>query len=118
MELSVVWDCMQALNRLGKLNKITLTWIPGHQDILGMRSRTNWRNWGLKRTRFRGSSGSRSLQEGKLSKAGWRHLREAKQLMKCPQLNRAKDLLAMKRDKLRIDIGLFTGHVPHLYKLE
>jgi len=32
---SVIWDCIQALNKLGKLNKITLTWVPGHQGIFG-----------------------------------------------------------------------------------
>jgi len=26
---------MQALNRLEELNRMTLTWVPGHQDILG-----------------------------------------------------------------------------------
>ncbi|XP_020297722.1 uncharacterized protein LOC109862173 [Pseudomyrmex gracilis] len=34
-ESSVVWDCMQALNRLGERNNITLVWVPGHQDIQG-----------------------------------------------------------------------------------
>jgi len=40
--------------------------------------------------------------------------------MKYPQSNRAKDLLTLERDKLRIGIGLFTGHVSfreHLHKL-
>jgi len=44
-ELSVVRDCMQALNRLGDLNKITLTWIPSHQASSAMRSWTSWRSW-------------------------------------------------------------------------
>ncbi|XP_020296585.1 uncharacterized protein LOC109861372, partial [Pseudomyrmex gracilis] len=30
-ESSMVWNCMQALNELGKSNKITLIWVPGHQ---------------------------------------------------------------------------------------
>ncbi|XP_020297708.1 uncharacterized protein LOC109862160 [Pseudomyrmex gracilis] len=34
-ESSVVWDCMQALNKLGERNNITLVWVPGHQGIQG-----------------------------------------------------------------------------------
>ncbi|XP_020296446.1 uncharacterized protein LOC109861283 [Pseudomyrmex gracilis] len=34
-ESLVVWDCMQALNRLGKRNDITLVWVLGHQGIQG-----------------------------------------------------------------------------------
>jgi len=40
-----------------------------------------------------------------------KNCRWSKKLMKCLQPNRAKDLLAIKRNKLRIGIGLFTGHV-------
>jgi ribonuclease HI len=31
---SLVWECMQVLERLSKLNKATLVWIPWHQGIL------------------------------------------------------------------------------------
>jgi len=34
-ESSVVWDCIQALNKLGETNKITIVWIPGHQKLHG-----------------------------------------------------------------------------------
>jgi ribonuclease HI len=32
---SLVWECMQMLEKLSKFNKVTLMWIPGHQGILG-----------------------------------------------------------------------------------
>ncbi|XP_043287518.1 uncharacterized protein [Venturia canescens] len=32
---AIVWKCMQALNEAGKKNKVTLTWVPGHQGFYG-----------------------------------------------------------------------------------
>jgi ribonuclease HI len=32
---SLVWECMQVLEKLSKFNKVTLIWIPGHQGITG-----------------------------------------------------------------------------------
>ncbi|XP_020296935.1 uncharacterized protein LOC109861622, partial [Pseudomyrmex gracilis] len=32
-ESSMIWDCMQTLNRLSERNNITLVWVPGHQGI-------------------------------------------------------------------------------------
>jgi ribonuclease HI len=34
-ESSLVWKCMQVLEKLSKSNKVTLMWIPGHQGIPG-----------------------------------------------------------------------------------
>jgi ribonuclease HI len=34
-ESSLVWKCMQVLEKLSKSNKVTLMWIPGHQGIQG-----------------------------------------------------------------------------------
>ena len=31
-ESSLFWECMQVLGKLSELNKVTLVWIPGHQD--------------------------------------------------------------------------------------
>jgi len=44
----------------------------------------------------------------------------SKQLMESPQHNRTSELLVMNRSRLRLGIGLLTGHVAlrsHLYKL-
>jgi ribonuclease HI len=34
-ELSLVWECMQVLEKICKYNKVNLMWIPGHQGIPG-----------------------------------------------------------------------------------
>jgi ribonuclease HI len=34
-ESSLVWECLQVLEKLSKTNKVTLMWIPGHQGIPG-----------------------------------------------------------------------------------
>jgi ribonuclease HI len=34
-ESSLVWECMQVLEKLSKSNKATLMWIPGHQGTPG-----------------------------------------------------------------------------------
>jgi hypothetical protein len=34
-ESSLVWECMQVLEKLSKFNKVTLMWTPGHQEIPG-----------------------------------------------------------------------------------
>jgi ribonuclease HI len=34
-ESSLVWECMQVLQKLSKSNRVTLMWIPGHQGIPG-----------------------------------------------------------------------------------
>jgi len=100
------------LNRLGELNKMTLTWI-----IM------NWRNGREKENPVsriigvpfasRRKAGIKSwLERGHLS--FWRGAKGccwSKQLMKCLQSNRTKDPLALKRGKLRIGIRLLTNHV-------
>jgi ribonuclease HI len=32
-ESSLVWKCMQVLGKFCEFNKVTLVWIPGHQEI-------------------------------------------------------------------------------------
>jgi ribonuclease HI len=34
-ESSLIWECVQVLEKLSKSNKATLMWIPRHQGILG-----------------------------------------------------------------------------------
>jgi len=38
---------MQALNRLEELNRMTLTWALGHQDILGNEIADELARWGI-----------------------------------------------------------------------
>jgi hypothetical protein len=32
---SLVWECKQVLEKLSKYNRVTIMWIPGHQEIPG-----------------------------------------------------------------------------------
>ena len=34
-ESSLVWECIQVLEKLSKFSKVTSTWKPGHQEIPG-----------------------------------------------------------------------------------
>jgi ribonuclease HI len=34
-ESSLVWECMQVLEKLSKSNRVTLMWIPRHQGVPG-----------------------------------------------------------------------------------
>ena len=34
-ELALVWDSMQALEKLSGPNKVTLVWVPGHHRMQG-----------------------------------------------------------------------------------
>jgi len=78
----------------------------------------SWGDRGLKRTVLR-VFGIPFASEKKVIKTGAEHLsswsgvkgRWSKQLMKCPQSNRAKDLLVLERNKLWIGIELLTGYV-------
>ncbi|XP_020298245.1 uncharacterized protein LOC109862582 [Pseudomyrmex gracilis] len=131
-ESSVVWDCMQALNRLRDHNKITLVWVLGHQDIRGNEIADGLAKLG-------------TLEEPAGQKVGvffavekncirdqlkqehqdsWRKLkscRQARLLMSHPSSSRAKELLSMDRNRLKLSIGLLTGHWAfraHLYNVE
>ncbi|XP_020289696.1 uncharacterized protein LOC109857614 [Pseudomyrmex gracilis] len=89
-ESSVVWDCMQALNRLGEQNNITLVWVPGHQG------KNHIKDW-LKK-------------EHRISWEILKSCRQAKALMTQPLPGRTKELLTMSKYRQRLCIGLLTGH--------
>ncbi|XP_043271193.1 uncharacterized protein [Venturia canescens] len=129
---ATVWKCMQALNEAGKKNKVTLTWIPGHQGFYG-----NERADGLAK---RGTeippahqvvgvpfaTGKNIIQNG--LKRQHLHLwktrvgcRQAKLWMKEPNIGRTKELLGLGRVRLRVGIALLTGHIAlrsHLHTMD
>jgi len=130
-ESSVVWDCMRALNKLGESHELTLMWVPGHQGIPGNEAADRLAGLGTRtdpvapvvgvpfamgKNIIRGWSEKEHLNSWKLtSSCKW-----SKQLMKSPQHSRTNELLAMSKSRLRLGIGLLTGHVAlrsHLHKL-
>jgi hypothetical protein len=41
-ELALVWDSMQALEKLNGFKKVTLVWIPGNVEHREMKTLINW----------------------------------------------------------------------------
>ncbi|XP_032685191.1 uncharacterized protein LOC116850698 [Odontomachus brunneus] len=130
-ESAVVWDCMQALARLGESNKITLVWVPGHQGFLGNEIADELAKLGIQMdpaTQIVGVPFVTGINiiRGWLERehvGSWRAeggCRTAKQLMEQPSPGRANELLAMNRLRLKVGLGLLTGHITlrsHLNKL-
>ncbi|XP_032688015.1 uncharacterized protein LOC116852108 [Odontomachus brunneus] len=130
-ESAVVWDCMQALARLGESNKITLVWIPGHQGFLGNKIADELAKLGTQMdpaTQIVGVPFVTGINiiRGWLERehvGSWRAVggcRTAKRLMEQPSPGRADELLAMNRLRLKVGLGLLTGHITlrsHLNKL-
>ncbi|XP_020297379.1 uncharacterized protein LOC109861935 [Pseudomyrmex gracilis] len=130
-ESSVVWDCMQTLNRLGDHNKITLIWVPGHQGIRGNEIADSLAKLGTLEEPAGQKVGvpfavEKNYIKGRLKREhqdSWKKLkscRQAKLLMSQPSSSRVKELLAMDKDRLRLSIGLLTGHWAfkvHLYNM-
>jgi len=130
-ESSVVWDCMLALNKLGETNRLTLVWVPGHQGIHGNETADGLANQGTLTEPATPAVGV-PFATGKKIIKDWldrEHLNSwklasgcnwSKQLMKSPQHSRSCELLAMNKERLRLGVGLLTGHIAlrgHLHRL-
>ncbi|XP_071579823.1 uncharacterized protein [Temnothorax nylanderi] len=131
-ESALVWDCMLALERLSGLNKVTLVWVPGHQGIPGNETADSLAKKGANEAPSDqvavipfavGKEIIKScLKREHLSR--WEKLetcRQAKTLMKNSKPGRAKELLELTKQKLRMAVGLLTGHSAllraHLFNL-
>jgi ribonuclease HI len=130
-ESSLVWECMQVLEKLSKSNRVILMWIPGHQGIP--------RNEEADRLAKEGSaevspdqfaavpfSVGKNLIRKQLEQrhrdrwAACPGYRQSKVLMSYLLPSRASELLAMNKSRLRTAVGLLTGHTSlraHFYKL-
>ncbi|XP_032689440.1 uncharacterized protein LOC116852838 [Odontomachus brunneus] len=131
-ESSVVWDCKQALNKLGETNKVTIIWIPGHRGLHGNEVADGLAKLGTLEDPVEQEMGipfavgkeyiKKSLEKEHLD--SWKRgqgCRRAKLLMEKPSKSRARELLTMNKKKLRLAINLLTGHMAlraHLYNLK
>ena len=131
-ESALVWDCMLALERLCGLNKVTLVWVPGHQGIPGNETADMLAKKGANEAPIGQVTGipfavGKEIIKGRLKRehlARWEKLktcRQARTLMKDSRPGRAKELLALSKQKLRMALGLLTGHSSllraHLFSL-
>ncbi|XP_020299149.1 uncharacterized protein LOC109863313, partial [Pseudomyrmex gracilis] len=130
-ESSVAWDCMQALNRLGKQNNITLVWVPGHQGIqgnkvddslakLGNLEEPGCQIVGVSFATEKNHIKNWPKREHRISWEILKSCRQAKALTTQPLPSRTKELLTMSKYRQRLCIGLLTGHwafKAHLFNL-
>jgi hypothetical protein len=122
---------MQVLEKLSKSNKVTLMWIPGHQAIPGNEEADRLAKEGAVEVppdQFAAIpfSVGKNLIKKQLEQ---RHCdrwtactgcRQSKVLMRYSLPSRASELLAMNKLRLRVAVGLLTGHTSlraHLHKL-
>ncbi|TGZ50927.1 Uncharacterized protein DBV15_11858 [Temnothorax longispinosus] len=99
IESALVWDCMLALERLSEFNKVTLVWVLKHEEIPGNET-------------------ADILAKKRANEAP---SNQARILIKNSRPGRAKELLALNKQKLRVTVGLLTGHSAllraHLFNL-
>ncbi|XP_020295563.1 uncharacterized protein LOC109860702 [Pseudomyrmex gracilis] len=131
IESLVVWDCMQALHRLGERNNITLVWVPGHQGIQGNEVADSLTKLdtveepvcqivGVPFATRKNHIKDWLKREHKISWEILKSCRQAKALMTQPLPGRTKELLTMNKYRQRLCIGLFTRHwtfKAHLFNL-
>jgi len=122
---------MLALNKLGESNKITLAWVPGHQEIHGNEVADGLAKLGILEVPARQvvsvpfAIGKRLIKEflKREHLVSWGQVqgcRQAKLLLNHPLSKRTDELLTMSGKKLNDSIGLLTGHVAlraHLFNL-
>ncbi|XP_029173397.1 uncharacterized protein LOC114942243 [Nylanderia fulva] len=110
-ESYLVWDCMLALEELCGTNKVTLVWVPGHQGIPGNEIADSLAREGASKAPY-------SREVGVPFTMGKNFIRDS---IDKQHKARTKELLTLNRQKLRMGIGLLTGHSPilkaHLFNI-
>jgi hypothetical protein len=121
-ESSLVWECMQVLEKLSKSNRVTLMWVPGHQGIPGNEEADRLAKDGaveippdqFAAIPFRVGKNLIKKQLEQKHRDRWTACtgyRQSKVLMRYLLPSRATELLAMNRSRLRTAVGLLKS--PH-----
>ncbi|XP_055850655.1 uncharacterized protein LOC129915201 [Episyrphus balteatus] len=119
----LVWECVKKLNELGKANKITLYWVPGHVGVQGNEVADSLAKAGATAPLMGpepycgiGDSTIKQMiktdEEAKRTKI-WKEtpkLRQAKSLLGNYNQKRFKTCINLSRNNLRIITGILTGH--------
>ena len=128
-----ILDCVSELNILSRSNEVLLTWIPAHCGIYGNERADACAKKGALDSPIgpepflplASSTVCQMLQEWSLleHKKIWESTdscRQTKLLVKQPTQELSKRLISFSRQKLRVSIGMITGHFPvndHLYNM-
>jgi ribonuclease HI len=122
---NLVEKCILTLNKLGRKNKVTVDWVPGHSDIPGNERADALARQGSSTTRSgtpRAVKWSYSLLKHRTSEwlrkqhqrcwTSREDCRQTKMFVQGPSKNRTSYLLSLKKSELRTLIGVVTGHCP------
>jgi hypothetical protein len=120
----LAWDCQQSLMQLAKRNRVQLTWVPGHEGMVGNETADQLARAGSDHPLIGPElAGGISIGVAKRAIRDWmsrKHqkywesltgLRQAKGLIQGPSTKRTQDLLRLNRDQLRWVVGCLQDTV-------
>ena len=123
VESKQIWDCIQALNDLASDKSVTLAWVPRHSGIPGneradqlARIASSLPQPSPKLTLPVSYSSVKSAIRSWADKEaneywqGIKTCRQSKQMIQAYSRRRARDMLNLDRNSVRIATGLYTGH--------
>ena len=130
----LVEECSRRLSNIGRQNRVTLVWVPGHQDIVGNESADSLARDGSS-TVFTGPEPVLALSMATIRRdiesffvsqhnSRWNSLcncRTSRATMATSHSSRTSFLLELHRNQLRSLLGVLTGHCKlnkHLYRMQ